>query len=86
MIDVVKVLDSQYEKILYWAMGNTLIAQTVEDAMKSAYNTNPPYRVISKQGVFIDLSGTMTKVPLQSLIQQDRTLLDTRAKVLNKKL
>ena len=69
MIDVVKTLDNYYEKILYWTMGNTLIAETLQDAMKAAYHTNPPYRVISKNGVFIDLSGTMTKVPLQSLVQ-----------------
>ena len=54
--------------------------------MTAAYHSNPPYRVIAKNGVFIDLSGTMTKVPLQSMVQEDRTLLDTRVKVLQKKL
>lgn len=87
MIDVVKVIDNnEYEKVLYWSMGNTLIAQRVEDAMAAAYHNNPPYRVIAKSGVFIDLSGTMTKVALQSMVQEDRVLLDTRMKVLQKKI
>lgn len=87
MIDVVKVMENNdYQKLLYWTMGNTLIAETVDDAIKAAYHTKPPYRVIAKNGVFIDLSGTMTKVPLNSLLQEDRALLNARVKVLNKKM
>ena len=66
IFDLAKPIDKEYEKIWYWSVGNTLIADTLENAMKVAYYSNPHYRVITKNGEFIDLSGSMTKLPVQA--------------------
>lgn len=66
IFDMAQVLSKDYEGIWFWAIGNTLLADTMDDAMKAAYNTTPHFRVITYKGEFIDSSGTMTKVPLHS--------------------
>ncbi len=75
MYDMIKVMDTKHKKLLFWCVGNTLIADTVDDAMKAAYHSSFPYRVIAKNGVFIDYAGTMTKLPVGNKQQEDRELL-----------
>jgi chromosome segregation ATPase len=60
--DMLRPIDKEYEKIWFWSVGNTLLADTLDDAMKVAYYENPHYRVITKTGEFIDMSGAMTKI------------------------
>ena len=69
-------------------MGNTLIADTLDEAMKVAYYESSHYRVITRIGEFIDMSGAMTKLPImgRNLDSEDRNLLETRLKVLQNKI
>lgn len=56
--------------------------------MKVAYGSHTPYRVITKNGEFIDISGAMTKVPIRAKNSEfeDKTLLEARLKVIQNKV
>ncbi len=41
-----------------------MIANNLDDAMKVAYYSKPFYRVISRNGEFIDITGAMMKLPI----------------------
>ena len=43
-----KTMHTEYEKIWFWSVGNTLISDTMESAMKAAYNSTPHFRVITR--------------------------------------
>ena len=64
---MVRPIEKEYEKIWFWSVGNTLLADTLDDAMKVAYYDTPHYRVITKTGEFIDMSGAMTKIPINTI-------------------
>lgn len=51
--------------ILYWAIGNTLVTETLDTAMKVAFYDKETYRVVTSKGQLIDSSGAMTSLTIK---------------------
>lgn len=65
-MNVCKCTNQEIKNILIWALGNTLVTNKLDIAMKVAYYDEKKYRVITTNGQFIDSSGTMTKLSLKN--------------------
>jgi structural maintenance of chromosome 4 len=50
----------QFQDAFYFAVQNTLVCDTIEIATHTAYNLDKRYRVVTKNGELIELSGTMS--------------------------
>ena len=75
IIDLIQCSDSDARNILKWALGNTLVTNELDVAMKVAYYDERKYRVITTKGEFIDSSGTMTRLPLKNVATEDQSFI-----------
>lgn len=64
------VYGDSYRNVLYWSLGDTLIAEDIKTAMPIAYGT-PRNRVVTLNGDIIDISGVMTSAPPSKNIDLD---------------
>ena len=61
LFDLVTPVNDEVRVAFYYAMRNTLVSKTLEQASKVAYEGNQcMYRVVSLKGELIELSGTMS--------------------------
>ena len=61
LFDLVKVPDARIRPAFYHALRNTLVAKTLDDGMKVAYqNGRVVHRVVSLDGQIIERNGTMS--------------------------
>ncbi len=52
--------DLRFQDAFYFSLNNTLVCDTIEIATHTAYNLDKRYRVVTKNGELIELSGTMS--------------------------
>lgn len=60
LFDLVKPRDSRYNVAFYSAMGDTLVAKDMDQAIRIAYSKTKRWRVVTLDGKLIDTSGTMS--------------------------
>jgi len=61
LIDLIKMKNPEEHKVaFYFAMRDTVVAQTLEQAQKIAYGQKQRWRVVTLQGQVIEMSGTMS--------------------------
>ena len=54
-----KLRDEKYAGAFYYALRDTLVAANTETAKKIAYGKAKRWRVVTLEGVMIDISGTL---------------------------
>jgi structural maintenance of chromosome 4 len=60
LFDLVKSKDEKFLPAFYFALGNTLVANDLDQATRIAYSKESKFRVVSLDGAVIDTSGTMS--------------------------
>ncbi|NXU55426.1 SMC4 protein, partial [Turnix velox] len=60
LFDLVKVKDKQFLLAFYFALRDTLVTDTLEEAIKVAYQKEKRWRVVTLKGQIIEQAGTMT--------------------------
>lgn len=60
LYDLIKPKDPQFLPAFYKALGNTLVADDLEQANRIAFGTSKRWRVVTLAGQLIDSSGTMS--------------------------
>ena len=61
LFDLIKVRDPKFKRAFYFAMRDTLVTETLDQAVKIAYNGNKcVWRVVTLDGTVIDKAGTMS--------------------------
>jgi structural maintenance of chromosome 4 len=60
LFDLVKPKDPRFAPAFFKGLGNTLVADTLEQANKIAYGGQKRWRVVTLAGQLIDTSGTMS--------------------------
>ncbi|NXS57539.1 SMC4 protein, partial [Brachypteracias leptosomus] len=60
LFDLVKVEDEKVRLAFYFALRDTLVAKTLEEATQVAFQKDQRWRVVTLQGQIIEQSGTMT--------------------------
>ena len=61
LLDLIKMKNPEQHKVaFYFALRDTVVAQTLEQAQKIAYGQKQRWRVVTLQGQVIEVSGTMS--------------------------
>lgn len=60
LFEMVTPKDSKFIDAFYFALGDTLVAQNIDEATKLAFSNNQRHRVVSLDGKLIETSGTMS--------------------------
>ena len=60
LFDLITVKEPVYKTAFYYALRDTLCADSLDHATKVAYNGSVKYRVVTLEGQLIDTSGTMS--------------------------
>lgn len=61
LYDLIKVRDPKFRRAFYFAMRDTLVTETLDQAVKIAYSGNKcVWRVVTLDGTVIDKAGTMS--------------------------
>ena len=60
LFDLIKPKDPKFAPAIYKGLGNTLVANDLEQAKRVAYGQSKRWRVVTLQGALIDTSGTMS--------------------------
>lgn len=60
LYDLVRVKDKKVSTAFFFALRNTLVADDLEKATKTAFQGSKRWRVVTLQGQLIDQSGTMS--------------------------
>ncbi|XP_048361972.1 structural maintenance of chromosomes protein 4 [Sphaerodactylus townsendi] len=60
LFDMIKVKDEKIRQAFYFALGDTLIANNLDQATRVAFQKDRRWRVVTLQGQIIEPSGTMT--------------------------
>ncbi|NWV07543.1 SMC4 protein, partial [Ptilonorhynchus violaceus] len=60
LFDLVKVKDERVRLAFYFALRDTLVAENLEQATRVAFQKDKRWRVVTKEGQVIEVSGTMT--------------------------
>ena len=60
LFDLITAKDARYSAAFYYALRDTLVADTLDHATKVAYNGKTKNRVVTLEGQLIDTSGTMS--------------------------
>ncbi|XP_075617752.1 structural maintenance of chromosomes protein 4 isoform X2 [Balearica regulorum gibbericeps] len=60
LFDLVKVEDEKVRLAFYFALRDTLVAKSLEEATRVAFQKDKRWRVVTLQGQIIEQSGTMT--------------------------
>ena len=61
LVDLIKMKNPEEHKVaFYFALRDTVVAQTLEQAQKIAYGQKQRWRVVTLQGQVIEVSGTMS--------------------------
>ncbi|XP_054714087.1 structural maintenance of chromosomes protein 4-like [Uloborus diversus] len=60
LFDLINVNDTNLLSAFYFALGNTLVADDIEQATRVGLQGSTRYRVVTLKGALIDSSGTMT--------------------------
>ena len=85
MLELIGCSNKDTKNILIWVLGNTLVANSLETAMKVAYYDQKRFRVITTNGQFIDSSGTITKLALKpSELKEDNEMLTKKLETLHR--
>lgn len=80
------VQGDSYRNVLYWSITDTLVVNNLQDALPIAYGAKR-YRVVTLNGDFIDISGTMTSAPPnRNSGTEDLQSLKNREKLIEKLL
>ena len=60
LLDLIKMKNAAHKVAFYYALRDTVLAQSLEDAQSFAYKQKTRWRVVTLQGQVIELSGTMS--------------------------
>lgn len=60
LFDLIKPKDPKFAPAFYKGLGNTLVANDLEQAKRVAYGQSKRWRVVTLEGALIDTSGTMS--------------------------
>ncbi|XP_056354222.1 structural maintenance of chromosomes protein 4 isoform X2 [Oenanthe melanoleuca] len=60
LFDLVKVEDPKFRQAFYFALRDTLVAKTLDEATRIAFQKEKRWRVVTLKGQIIEVSGTMT--------------------------
>ena len=60
LFDQVKIKNPEHAGAFYYALRDTLVAETIEQARKVALHGSQRWRVVTLGGQLVELSGTMS--------------------------
>jgi structural maintenance of chromosome 4 len=60
LYDLIKPKDAKFRTAFYKAIGDTLVAESMDQAVRIAYSKDRRWRVVTLDGQLIDTSGTMS--------------------------
>ncbi len=60
LFDQIKIKNAEHAGAFYFAMGDTLVAETIEEARRVAFQGPQRFRVVTLGGQMVEKSGTMS--------------------------